>query len=148
MVKSIVRRAGVAAINQRDHSEYSPLMYAAEYDRPDVARFLLACGAEKNAKNKLSHSALELADWYGNFSVLKVVDVEAWAVATKALEAQKKKQAKAAEAKAASEAEAAAAAAELSAAPVTQASTTAAAASSSSSSSSAIAAAATAAGTD
>jgi ankyrin repeat protein len=105
VIKSIVRRAGVVAINQTDQAEYTPLMYAAEYDRPEVAEFLIACGASETAKNKLSHTASELADWYGHFSVLKVVDADAWTMATKALETQKKKQqAKAAEAKAASDA--------------------------------------------
>lgn len=91
VVKRLVRRAGAPALEAVDDSEYTPLMYAAEYNRPDVAAFLLACGASRSAKNKLSHTAAELADWYGHFDVLKLVDEAAWAVAMKAQKQQQDK---------------------------------------------------------
>ncbi|KAA0153259.1 hypothetical protein FNF27_01194 [Cafeteria roenbergensis] len=93
VVKSIVRRWGAPALDVMDDSEYTPLMFAAEHNRADIAAFLLACGASRDAKNKLSHTAAELADWYGHFDVLKLVDEGAWAMATKALQQHREQQA-------------------------------------------------------
>jgi ankyrin repeat protein len=77
-IKSIVRRGGMVSVQSADSSGYTPLMYAAEYGKQLIARFLVACGASREAQNRLSHTAAELADWYGHYDVLKEIDFRLW----------------------------------------------------------------------
>jgi len=73
---TIVRRllkAAPSVLDDQDASGYTPLMIASEYSRVEIAKVLLQAGAHFDVKNKLTHTASELADWYGNKSVLGIL---------------------------------------------------------------------------
>ncbi|HKO89528.1 MAG TPA: ankyrin repeat domain-containing protein [Polyangiaceae bacterium] len=55
-----------ADIDQLEGSASTPLMYAAYYDGPSAARFLIAAGADLNARDEEDLTALALAQDAGN----------------------------------------------------------------------------------
>lgn len=60
-------------VDEADASGYSPLITAVEYNRGDIVNVLLKAGADVSKCNNLTHSALEIADWYGSKEVLKTL---------------------------------------------------------------------------
>ena len=71
-MRKLLRRSqgGAALLNVQDASGYTALMTAAEHGREEIVRLLLqwdACSAV--ARNKLNHTAIELADWCGHRGV-------------------------------------------------------------------------------
>jgi len=71
-VRKLLRRSqgGAALLNVQDASGYTALMTAAEHGREEIVRLLIqwdACSAV--ARNKLNHTAIELADWCGHRGV-------------------------------------------------------------------------------
>ena len=49
-------------------------MVASEHGRQDVVEFLLSQGASPVLKNRLLHTSVELADWFGHRKIVEVGD--------------------------------------------------------------------------
>ena len=76
ILKSIVRRGGRDLVSRQDCTGYTALMIASEHNRTAAARFLVEAGSPLATENRLGHSAHELADWYGNQVILKILAQE------------------------------------------------------------------------
>ena len=70
-VKALVLKG--ADVNARTSSGSTPLMYAADGDRPDIVEFLLGKGADVNAKNGTNDTALIHASEKGNMKVAQML---------------------------------------------------------------------------
>ena len=64
----LLRQDPPAGVNERDSSQYTPLMYAAYSgeDPEGKVRLLLDHGADRNIKNKVGRTALSLARLYNS----------------------------------------------------------------------------------
>ena len=78
LVRKLLRRSqgGLALLNVQCGSGYSPLMVACEHGREDIVRLLLSYeGCNTVLRNKLNHTAIELADWFGHRALCKLLEL-------------------------------------------------------------------------
>jgi ankyrin repeat protein len=71
-VKSMLKRNPELVYSNRDYRGYTPLHYAAE-GHIDVAKFLLANGADINAMNRRGETALHVAAGAGSKDVVALL---------------------------------------------------------------------------
>ena len=63
-----------ADVNAKDNSGETALMWAAWYDRAEIAKILIDNGADVNAKNRWGKTALTGAICWGNTEVAKLLE--------------------------------------------------------------------------
>ena len=63
-----------ALIDAADASGYTALMVASEHGRQEVVELLLEHGASPVLRNRLAHTSVELADWFGHRKIVEVLD--------------------------------------------------------------------------
>jgi hypothetical protein len=88
LARKILRRTRGGVLNAQDSSGYSALMTAAEHGREEVVRLLLAWRADAVLRNKLNHTAIELADWFGHRSLCAALEAAMAAAGQLSAEAQ------------------------------------------------------------
>ncbi|CAE7946132.1 ESPN [Symbiodinium sp. KB8] len=59
-----------------DRTGYTPLLTACEYGRVECVKVLKAAGSKLDAVTRLSHTAIELADWYGHADTFNLVNTQ------------------------------------------------------------------------
>lgn len=74
LANKLLRRTKGSILNIQDTSGYTPLMIAAEHGKEDMVRLLLSWKANTILRNKLNHTAIELADWFGHRSLCNVLE--------------------------------------------------------------------------
>lgn len=73
IVEKLNRQTRGSLLNAIDGCGYTPLMFAAEHGKTEVAQCLLKLGASLEVRNKFSHTALHLADWFGHKKLLDML---------------------------------------------------------------------------
>lgn len=66
LIRKLLRRTRGSILNHQDLSGYSALIIAAEHGRDEIVKVLLEWRANPALRTKLTHTALEMADWMGH----------------------------------------------------------------------------------
>ena len=71
LVKDLIKSG--AEVNAKDEDQYTPLLFAAQYQDAATVKLLLDAGAEVNVKNKFQVTPLHFAAWKRDASTVKLL---------------------------------------------------------------------------